>query len=138
MGGNVSAMINMSDSMDQSESQGNVESSNNRDELYPIAVLIDELRNEDLQLKLNSIRGISTIAAALGPERTRAELMPFLSDSVYDDDEVLLILAEQLAKFVPYVGGEEFVHVLLPPLENLSQVCAFFNNLLRMPSLAPF
>ena len=38
------------------------------DSLYPIAVLIDELRNEDVQLRLNSIKKLSTIALALGKE----------------------------------------------------------------------
>ena len=47
--------------------------------LYPVAVLIDELKNEDIQLRLNSIRRLSTIAAALGFERTRDELIPFLN-----------------------------------------------------------
>ena len=47
--------------------------------LYPIAVLIDELRNEDVQLRLNSIRKLSTIALALGVERTRNELIQFLT-----------------------------------------------------------
>ncbi|XP_018861089.1 serine/threonine-protein phosphatase 2A 65 kDa regulatory subunit A alpha isoform-like, partial [Parus major] len=49
------------------------------DSLYPIAVLIDELRNEDVQLRLNSIKKLSTIALALGVERTRSELLPFLT-----------------------------------------------------------
>ena len=39
------------------------------DSLYPIAVLIDELRNEDVQLRLNSIKKLSTIALALGVNR---------------------------------------------------------------------
>ncbi|CAJ0592087.1 unnamed protein product [Cylicocyclus nassatus] len=39
------------------------------DSLYPIAVLIDELRNEDVHLRLNSIRKLSTIPLALGEER---------------------------------------------------------------------
>ncbi|KAI2562744.1 PPP2R1B isoform 7 [Pan troglodytes] len=51
------------------------------DSLYPIAVLIDELRNEDVQLRLNSIKKLSTIALALGVERTRSELLPFLTAS---------------------------------------------------------
>lgn len=46
--------------------------------LYPIAVLIDELKNDDIALRLNSIRRLSTIALALGEERTRSELIPFL------------------------------------------------------------
>lgn len=49
------------------------------DSLYPIAVLIDELRNDDVQLRLNSIRKLSTIALALGVERTRKELIEFLT-----------------------------------------------------------
>lgn len=68
------------------------------DELYPIAVLIDELKvrnawleryafrgmltkhlqHDDVLLRLNAIRRLSTIALALGPERTREELIPFL------------------------------------------------------------
>ena len=50
-----------------------------QDSLYPVAILIDELKNEDIQLRLNSIRRLSTIALALGPERTREELIPFLN-----------------------------------------------------------
>lgn len=51
---------------------------NQGDELYPIAVLIDELKHDDVLLRLNAIRRLSTIALALGPERTRDELIPFL------------------------------------------------------------
>ena len=50
-----------------------------QDSLYPVAILIDELKNEDIQLRLNSIRRLSTIALALGPDRTRDELIPFLN-----------------------------------------------------------
>ncbi|XP_015586604.1 serine/threonine-protein phosphatase 2A 65 kDa regulatory subunit A alpha isoform isoform X1 [Cephus cinctus] len=92
------------------------------DSLYPIAVLIDELKNEDVQLRLNSIKKLSTIALALGVERTRSELIPFLTETIYDEDEVLLALAEQLGTFTPLVGGPEFVHCLLPPLESLATV----------------
>ena len=48
-------------------------------ELLPIAVLIDELKNEDVSLRLNSIRRLSSIASALGVDRTREELIPFLN-----------------------------------------------------------
>eukprot|EP00121_Abeoforma_whisleri_P008340 Awhi_evm1s7656 len=50
------------------------------EELYPIAVLMDELSNDDLQQRLNSISRISTIALALGPERTRKDLLAFLRE----------------------------------------------------------
>ena len=74
------------------------------------------------QLRLNSIKKLSTIALALGVERTRSELIPFLTDTIYDEDEVLLALAEQLGSFTPLVGGAEHVNCLLPPLESLATV----------------
>ena len=82
----------------------------------------DELKNEDVALRLNSVRRLSTIALALGEERTRSELIPFVSESNDDEDEVLLSLAEELGKFVPYVGGPEHAQVLLGPLEDLCGV----------------
>lgn len=86
---------------------------------------MDHLRHLTLkysQLRLNSIKKLSTIALALGVERTRSELIPFLTDTIYDEDEVLLALAEQLGTFTPLVGGKEHVHCLLPPLESLATV----------------
>ncbi|KAL2416432.1 Protein phosphatase PP2A regulatory subunit A [Exophiala dermatitidis] len=99
-----------------------MEGQDNGDELYPIAVLIDELKHDDVLLRLNAIHRLSTIALALGPERTRDELIPFLDDSVEDEDEVLTALAEELGNFVEYVGGPEYAHVLLAPLENLAAI----------------
>jgi hypothetical protein len=37
----------------------------------------------------------------------------FFLDTIYDEDEVLLALAEQLGTFTQLVGGESYVHVLL-------------------------
>ena len=34
-------------------------------------------------------------------------------DTIYDEDEVLLALAEQLGTFTNLVGGADHVHVLL-------------------------
>ena len=119
--------------------------------LYPVAVLIDELKNEDVQLRLNSIRRLPSIAMALGVDRTRNELIPFLdgaftpfcwrcsssrtlplmvqvlstraaTDSMDDEDEVLLALADELGNFVHYVGGAAHATALLQPLETLATV----------------
>jgi len=93
------------------------------DDIAPIAILMDELRSEDVQLRLNAIHSIPTIALALGPDRSREELVPFLQDSVDDEDEVLLALAEELGRnFEEYIGGKQYAHILLGPLENLSAV----------------
>jgi serine/threonine-protein phosphatase 2A regulatory subunit A len=58
------------------------------DELYPIAVLIDELKHDDVMLRLNAIRRLHTIALALGAERTREELIPFLDGTLLVTDSM--------------------------------------------------
>uniref|UniRef100_M4BXL3 Phosphatase PP2A regulatory subunit A/Splicing factor 3B subunit 1-like HEAT repeat domain-containing protein n=1 Tax=Hyaloperonospora arabidopsidis (strain Emoy2) TaxID=559515 RepID=M4BXL3_HYAAE len=90
--------------------------------LYPIAILVDELKHEDVQLRLNSIRQIRIIAEALGHERTQNELLPFMNDSLDDEDEVLLVMAEELGDFVDLVGGPAHAYLLLKPLESLATV----------------
>lgn len=57
---------------------------------------------------------------ALGTERTCDELLPFLASSSDDNDEVLVVMAEQLGQFVLYVGGKEHAYKLLQPLEKLA------------------
>jgi serine/threonine-protein phosphatase 2A regulatory subunit A len=73
-------------------------------------------------LRLNSVKRLGTIALALGEERTRRELIPFLNDNCDDEDEVLLVMAEELGKFVPLVGGPQHAHFLIVPLETLATV----------------
>ncbi|CAB55176.1 Protein phosphatase PP2A regulatory subunit A [Schizosaccharomyces pombe] len=97
-----------------------MQTENQVNDLYPIAVLIDELKHDEITYRLNALERLSTIALALGPERTRDELIPFLDESIDDEDEVLSALADQLGNFVDYVGGPEYAHVLLSPLENLA------------------
>jgi serine/threonine-protein phosphatase 2A regulatory subunit A len=41
---------------------------------------------------------------------------------VEDEDEVLTALSDELGDFTEYVGGPEFGHVLLSPLENLAAI----------------
>lgn len=43
-----------------------------------ISVLIDELGSEDAKKRLNSVKNLTTISAALGPEKTRTELLQFI------------------------------------------------------------
>jgi len=94
-------------------------------DLYPIAVLIHELRSDDQLLRRNAMRQMSTIATALGEERTRSELIPFLQELVEDDSEdpqMLILLCEELGRAVPLVGGPEHAHCLLGPLEDLAVI----------------
>ena len=54
--------------------------------LHPMALLFDDLRSEDVVARLKAVHRLSTIALALGPERTRDELIVFLLESL-DDEE---------------------------------------------------
>lgn len=70
---------------------------------------------------MNAMRRLHTIALALGKERTRTELMQFLEEVTHEDeDEVLVVLAEELSGFVPYVGGAQYAYTIIPPLEALA------------------
>lgn len=49
-------------------------------------------------------------------------LLPFALELIDDDDEVLLLLAQELGQLSNAVGGPLHAHVLLPLLENLAAV----------------
>eukprot|EP00529_Nitzschia_sp_RCC80_P015281 CAMPEP_0113491478 /NCGR_PEP_ID=MMETSP0014_2-20120614/27576_1 /TAXON_ID=2857 /ORGANISM="Nitzschia sp." /LENGTH=704 /DNA_ID=CAMNT_0000385269 /DNA_START=209 /DNA_END=2323 /DNA_ORIENTATION=- /assembly_acc=CAM_ASM_000159 len=84
--------------------------------------VIEQLRGEDLAGRIAASNRLEGVAAVLGPQRTREELLPFLTDGIDDEDEVLLGMAASLGKMVPLVGGADQAHVLLQPLELLLDV----------------
>lgn len=51
-------------------------------------MLIEQLKADDINLRVTATRSLPAIAEALGPERVRAELVPFVNDSTDDEDEV--------------------------------------------------
>ncbi len=53
------------------------------DFMQPVAHLADELRSEDVNSRVEAMKKLSTIALALGQERTRTELIPYLQSIVY-------------------------------------------------------
>jgi len=83
---------------------------------------IDMLRGDDIAGRVSAAYRLESVAAVLGEKRTREELLPFLTESVDDEDEVLVALAIALGKLIPFVGGAQFVHTILPPLEYLLSV----------------
>lgn len=67
------------------------------DNLYPLALLMDELKHDDVSNRVEAMQKLDTIAIALGPERTRKELLPFLHDVAQDDEEeVFTVLGAKL------------------------------------------
>lgn len=84
-----------------------------------VKTMIDNLRSEDPDLRLNSMRGIHLIASTLGPERTRDELLLYLTDYLDDSDEVLRVFANAMGTMLQEVGGVGYTVSLLGPLEIL-------------------
>ncbi|CCK72677.1 protein phosphatase 2A structural subunit TPD3 KNAG_0L00540 [Huiozyma naganishii CBS 8797] len=103
------------------DSAVNATGTGENNDLYPLALLMDELKHDDIANRVEAMKKLDTIALALGTERTRDELIPFLTEVAQDDeDEVFAVLAEELGKFVSFVGGDKYATVLLPALEILA------------------
>uniref|UniRef100_A0A0L0NXZ1 Phosphatase PP2A regulatory subunit A/Splicing factor 3B subunit 1-like HEAT repeat domain-containing protein n=1 Tax=Candidozyma auris TaxID=498019 RepID=A0A0L0NXZ1_CANAR len=87
------------------------------DDFYPLALLMDELKHDDVSNRVEAMQKLDSIAIALGPERTLHELLPFLNDVAQDDEEeVFAVLAGKLGDFIPLIGGhqnaEPLIHIL--------------------------
>ena len=85
-------------------------------------MLIDELRAEDQKKRINAVNNLGTIAIALGPERTRNELLPYILELLEDDEEVLLALSESIGNLLDHVGGPAQAEHLLRVLERLAGI----------------
>ena len=59
--------------------------------------------------RIHATRQLPRISRALGAERTREELIPFVVDSTDDEDEVLLTLAEAVGASLSSVIGRWLV-----------------------------
>ena len=46
-----------------------------------MASVLEDFKNEDITLRLNVVRRLNVISKALGPEKTRTELLPVLAGS---------------------------------------------------------
>eukprot|EP00808_Paulinella_micropora_P011512 g50482.t1 len=83
--------------------------------------LLEGLSAEKPHVRLQSFQQLANIARTLGPARTRDEFVPYLMEFAdSEEDETLLILAQQLGFFTPLVGGHEHVGVLIPVLEHIA------------------
>lgn len=88
----------------------------------PLRLLQEDLKEDDHEEGLVAIKRLRTVALALGPERTRDELMAFLFEySEEDNDEAQTAIGNQLGDFGELVGGGDHVACLLPLLEKLAQ-----------------
>ena len=73
---------------------------------------------EDRVERLRASRALADVAAALGPEATRARLLPLCEGYMLaEEEEVQLLLAGVLGDFVTAVGGPGYAHTLIAPLK---------------------
>eukprot|EP01017_Pseudomicrothorax_dubius_P030815 TRINITY_DN3871_c0_g6_i1.p1 TRINITY_DN3871_c0_g6~~TRINITY_DN3871_c0_g6_i1.p1 ORF type:complete len:574 (-),score=135.05 TRINITY_DN3871_c0_g6_i1:135-1856(-) len=85
-----------------------------------VGTVIEDLKSDNVKRRISSVRQLPTIASALGKDRTRAELLPFIiSELIEDEDDVLAALAESIGDFLDLIGGPAHVSALLPILESL-------------------
>lgn len=102
---------------------------NINDDFYPLALLMDELKHDDVSNRVEAMQKLDAIAIALGPERTLHELLPFLNDVAQDDEEeVFAVMAEKLGSFVPLVGGH---HNSEPLIQVLAVLAAMEEPIVR-------
>ena len=104
------------------DNKNNADPARSNAQLYPIAVLIDELKSEEQKKRITAVKSLNTISTALGPERTRNELLPYILELLDDDEEVLLALAESLGSLLSHCGGPAHAEHLLCVLEKLCSI----------------
>lgn len=88
-------------------------------ELSALALLAEEMKEEDTVARITAMKRLRMVAAAMGPERARSELLPFLDEHMEEEDEVLLAMADELGRCVDFIGGPRFAPLLLQPLGTL-------------------
>eukprot|EP00922_Rhytidocystis_sp_ex-Travisia-forbesii_P066075 GHVS01098107.1.p1 GENE.GHVS01098107.1~~GHVS01098107.1.p1 ORF type:complete len:658 (-),score=98.30 GHVS01098107.1:397-2370(-) len=72
--------------------------------------------------RLETVHRITLVASALGPAKTRQRLLPYLKELHEScEDELLHALCEEYLKLYDYVGGSDYVQLLVDPLEALAQ-----------------
>jgi serine/threonine-protein phosphatase 2A regulatory subunit A len=92
------------------------------DHFRTVSMMIADLQAEDREARLESMRGLLLIARTLGPERTRSELVPYVTEYLDIDDEVLRVLAQNLGRMLEAVGGPAHASTLLQALALLCPV----------------
>jgi hypothetical protein len=86
-------------------------------------LLQDEMAESSRELRKAAARRIAAVGVSIGPDSVRDEMIPFLAGKIDDDDEILLIVAQQLGECGAKVfhNGEGAL-CLLQPLEALAAV----------------
>jgi serine/threonine-protein phosphatase 2A regulatory subunit A len=75
--------------------------------------LLEDLQSSDIKTKKNAVQNLRGISLALGRERTRKELLPYLNSCIdEEEDEIILELAKVLSNFIDCIGGKQYIKEL--------------------------
>lgn len=86
---------------------------------------MDDVRSPHHATVIQATSRLLAVAVALGAQRTRQELLPFLLEfSDIDNDEAQTCVAQQLAPIATLnssalIGGVQYLHLCFPLLEKL-------------------
>lgn len=92
------------------------------DSLSPFDFFKLECSNEDAMIKTEAMQKVAIVASLLPPDKVRNELIPFLLSKINEFDQILLELCSKIRHFVPYIGGIDQLHVMIPLIEQLFSV----------------
>ena len=85
----------------------------------PLDFFKAESGHADAIVRTEAMARTVLVAAILGADRARDELVPYLLTRVTDLDQVTLALSSNLGGIVPFIGGPDNVTCLIPLLEQL-------------------
>ena len=82
--------------------------------------LLEDLQNPEIKTKKNAFQNLRGISLALGRERTRKELLPYLKSCIdEEEDEIIIELAKVLSNFIDCIGGKQYIKELFSVIEIL-------------------
>jgi serine/threonine-protein phosphatase 2A regulatory subunit A len=69
------------------------------EEINALELLQEEMKTDEVNLKVNAIHRMKTVILSIGPEQTKDKLVDYLEGLIkQEDDEVLFAIAEELGK----------------------------------------
>lgn len=80
--------------------------------------LLEDLKSTETKTKKNAVQNLRGISLALGRERTRKELLPYLKSCIdEEEDEIIIELSKVLSNFIDCIGGKQYIKELFNLLE---------------------
>lgn len=85
----------------------------------PFEFFVSEIAHEDIVIRTDAMSQAAVVCAVMGSDRAREDLLPYLLTMKGEPDQVTLALARALEYFLPYIGGADYAHALIPLFEML-------------------